>query len=290
MPELPEVETLKRQLNRAVRNQKIKKIEVLREKSFRGVKKEVLGRKIKNVDRRAKLLMIELEGNLKRCLLVHLKMTGQLVYVPKVKGGRRVVGGHPTPDWVKKLPSKHTRVVMSLEKGKLFFNDMRVFGWIKAVDAGQLSRELNKFGPDVTSKSFDKNHLRKIFETSRRMVKLILLDQSKVAGLGNIYVNDGLFLANIHPEERGNKVAKEEKRLHELYIGLKRVIGKGINYKGASDTNYVHLSGMGGSYQNHFLVYKQNGKSCKNCGSKIKKMKLGGRGTYFCPKCQKACR
>lgn len=283
MPELPEVETVKRQLLKVVRRQKIVRIKVLRSKSFNGVKKQVIGKRIKNVDRKAKLLIVELEDSPKKYLLIHLKMTGQLVYL---SGSKRVVGGHPTPDWVNKLPSKHTRVVIELEKGTLFFNDMRVFGWIRVMDSGELKRELDKYGPDVVSKEFNLNYLQKILKSSKRTVKLILLDQAKVAGLGNIYVNDGLFCAKIHPEVKGNKLAEDEERINKLYICLKRVIGRGIKYRGASDTNYVHLNGLGGTYQEHFLVYKQNGKPCQGCGARIKKIKLGGRGTYFCPKCQ----
>ena len=285
MPELPEVETVKRQLDKIIKRQKILKIKVLRKKSFVGVKKEVVGRRIKKVERRAKLLIMELEGSPRRYIAVHLKMTGQLVF--ESGSDRVVVGGHPTPDWVKKLPSKHTRIVMETDKGKLFFNDMRVFGWFKVLDSKGLENELNKYGPDVTSKEFSKNYLLKILGSSRRTVKLILLDQSKVAGLGNIYANDGLYCAEVSPEIRGNKLAEDEEKVHDLHICLKRVIGNGIKYKGASDTNYVHLDGLGGSYQDHFLVYKQNGQPCQRCRVKIRKIKLGGRGTYYCPKCQK---
>lgn len=286
MPELPEVETLKRQLHQVVRRQKIKKIKVFREKSFRGVKKQILNKEIKSIDRKAKLVIIEFHGSPKKYLLVHLKMTGQLVYIPGKNQGRRVVGGHPTPDWIKKLPSKHTRVVLELSKGKLFFNDMRVFGWIKVLGYQELEIELKKFGPDVTSKDFNKEYLKRILASSRRTIKLILLDQRKIAGLGNIYVNDGLYSAGINPRERSNQLAEQPGKVHDLFIGLKRVIGRGIKYQGASDSNYVHLSGMGGSYQEHFLVYKKNGQPCKKCGTKIKKIKLGGRGTYYCPRCQ----
>lgn len=284
MPELPEVETIKRQLEKVIRNQKILGVKVYREKSFIGLKKEIIGKKIKKIDRRAKLLILELEGVDKKYLVIHLKMTGQLVYL---SGSKRIVGGHPTSDWVKKLPSKHTRVVITLTKGKLFFNDMRVFGWMKVMDAHSLEHLLAKFGPDVTSKNFNKNYLQEVLAKSLRTVKLILLDQSKVAGLGNIYVNDGLYYAKVHPEMRGNKLALDEEKVHQLYIGLKRVVGRGIQFEGASETNYVHLDGLGGTYQEHYLVYKKNGQPCQRCGEKIKKIKLGGRGTYYCPKCQR---
>ena len=291
MPELPEVETIKRQLDKVIKRQKILKITVLRKKSFKGVKKVVVGEQIKKVERRAKLLIIELEGSPRKYILIHLKMTGQLVYEKRegyeLSRGVRNLGGHPTPDWVKKLPSKHTRVVMELEKGTLFFNDMRVFGWMRVVSNKELKYELSKYGPDVVNKDFNKEYLRRILSASKRTVKLILLDQSKVAGLGNIYANDGLYCAQVHPEIRGNKLAEIEEKVHDLHICLKRVIGRGIKYRGASDTNYVHLDGLGGTYQEHFLVYKQNGKPCGRCLRKIKKIKLGGRGTYFCSRCQK---
>jgi len=162
MPELPEVETVKRQLLKVVRRQKILSVKVLRKKSFNGVKKQVIGKRIKNVDRRAKLLIIELDCSPKKFLVIHLKMTGQLVYI---SGSKRVVGGHPTSDWVKKLPSKHTRVIFELEKGVLFFNDMRVFGWIKVMDSGELKRELDKYGPDVVNKEFNLNYFTKDFKS-----------------------------------------------------------------------------------------------------------------------------
>ncbi|MDZ7586481.1 MAG: bifunctional DNA-formamidopyrimidine glycosylase/DNA-(apurinic or apyrimidinic site) lyase [Patescibacteria group bacterium] len=279
MPELPEVETLKRQLEKVIKNQQVLEVQVLREKSFQGAKKEVVGKKIKGVERRAKLLIIALEGSF---LVVHLKMTGQLVYVAENQS--RVAGGHPTADWVKELPSKHTRVILRLEKGTLFFNDQRVFGWIKVVKEQELRLMLAKFGPDIISKEANKIHLKKILASSGRMVKLILMDQTKIGGLGNIYVNDGLFYAGIDPKTRGKQLAEKSKKLDKLFIGLKRVVGMGIRYQGASETNYVHLNGMGGKYQEHFLVYKKT--QCTKCRGRIKRISLGGRSTYYCPKCQ----
>jgi len=289
MPELPEVETIKRQLNQTIRRQKIVDLKINGKKSFTGVKKEVVGRMIEEVDRRAKVLIFKLSGSHKRYLLVHLKMTGQLVYEP-LKKSNRIVGGHPTADWINQLPGKHTRVILELNKGRLFFNDMRMFGWMRVYDKPQLEREFNKYGPDVTSKDFCKDWLRKILLSSRRTVKLVLLDQKKVAGLGNIYVNDGLFCARINPQIRANKVAKDEKAVERLFICLKRVVGEGIKYGGAtaSDENFVNVGGLGGKYQEHFLVYERKDKLCVRCNKgRIKKIQLGGRGTYFCPVCQK---
>ncbi|MEA3355329.1 MAG: bifunctional DNA-formamidopyrimidine glycosylase/DNA-(apurinic or apyrimidinic site) lyase [Patescibacteria group bacterium] len=294
MPELPEVETIKRQLDKAIKGQEILKITTLRKKSLQGESPDqigaglkVVGRKIKRVGRRAKVLVISLTGG--QYLLIHLKMTGQLVYMPAktvfAGGEKRVVGGHPSSDWVGKLPSKHTRVVIELSKGTLFFNDMRVFGWVKIVGEKDKGLEMAKFGPDVNSSQFTIKYLKKVLESSRRAVKAVILDQKKIGGIGNIYANDGLYLAKVNPKKPSNRVTEgEAKRLGKA---LKKVINKSIELGGASEKIFVHVNGMGGNYQRHFLIYKKDGKKCKRCKSIIKKEKIGGRGSYYCPKCQK---
>jgi len=269
MPELPEVETIRRQLERMLVGQKIKRVRKLREKSWRGNKKEVERRRIVGVGRRAKVLVIELEG--KSFLLIHLKLTGQLIWMKQSE-----------------KPGKHTRVVLELDKGRLFFNDMRVFGWIKVMDEEQMEEELSKFGPDVNSKKFTVGYLKEILGSSSRAVKLILLDQKKLGGVGNIYANEGLYCAGIDPRRSGKEVAKDEGGVRRLFKCLRRVIEQGIRYGGAtaSDENYINALGGQGGYQQHFLAYERKGK-CRRCGEGMKKIKLGGRGTYFCPKCQK---
>lgn len=282
MPELPEVETVRRQLSEVVVGKRIIGVEVLRRKSFLGDESYLVGKEIGEVKRKAKVLEFEFVGASK-VLVCHLKMTGQLVYVSDKK---RVVGGHPTADWVAKLPSNHTRVVLVFEDGsKLYFNDMRVFGWLKLVSKMDFQKE-NELRPvDVIDVGFDSEYLKKKCENSRRPIKLLILDQSLVGGIGNIYANDALNLARINPLRFGNSLKMGE--VKKLVKALKLVINKGIELGGASAANYVDLRGMGGSYQDHFLVYKRDGKECKNCGSKILKVKLGGRGTFYCSKCQK---
>ena len=283
MPELPEVETISRQLDKMLRRQTILKIKVLRKKSFIGARKKVIGKQIDRVERKAKLIRIGLKPELN--LVVHLKMTGQLVYDQK-QG--RVVGGHPTADWVGKLPSKHTRVVLELNKGKLFFNDMRVFGWIKVMTDVDWKELVKNMPPDVVDKDFTTGYLESILKDSKRPIKLILMDHKKIGGIGNIYANDGLFCAGILPDKKAFKVADDRKTINKLVRCLKRVIGMGIRYGGAtsSDKSFVNSKGLGGDYQDHFLVYERKGERCRNCRKKIKKIKLGGRGTYFCPGCQ----
>lgn len=284
MPELPEVETIRRQLNEVLSGKKIKEVEILRETSFTGDKNKLIGLRIKRVERKAKIIEFIFEGE-KDMVICHLKMTGQLIYCD---GDKRVAGGHPTADWIKKLPSSHTRVIWKFADGsELFFNDMRVFGWMRIVDQDKYAKETRKKVPDVDEKEFDSEYLKKILSKSTRSVKLVILDQDKVGGMGNIYANDALFLAKIHPKRKANSITEKEVKL--LCKAMKEVIEEGIKYGGssASDEKYVNVSGMGGKYQNHFKVYERAGKECLKCGAKILKSKIGGRGTYYCNICQK---
>lgn len=283
MPELPEVETIRKQLDKVLKGREIEGVEVLREKSFGGDRKRVVGKRVKSVERKAKLLMMVLED--KERLLIHLKMTGQLILVDMEK--ERVVGGHPTADWVNDLPSKHTRVVISfLRGGKLYFNDMRVFGWIKLVKEKEWKRLEKEMPMDVVDKEFTKKYLKETLKGSGRAVKIVIMDQKKMGGVGNIYANDGLFLAGIKPDREARSL--EDKEISKLYKSLIRVIKEGIRMGGAtaSDEKFVSVYGLGGRYQEKFRVYDKQGEKCVKCGKKIKKIKLGGRGTYFCPKCQ----
>jgi len=282
MPELPEVETIRRQLNEVLIGKKIQHVEVLREKSFGGEPGKLIGWEIERVERKSKLIEIYFKGK-KEVMIVHLKMTGQLVFVD---GMKRVVGGHPTADWVSELPSKHTRVVVDFTDGsKLFFNDMRVFGWMRMVDKGKYEREMRKTSPDVTEKEFSLEYLTKVLKKSGKAIKLVLMDQNMIGGVGNIYANDALYLAKVRPDRKANSLSDVE--IKSLLSSVREVINKGIKYGGASAANYVDTKGLGGTYQDHFLVYKKDGQRCKKCGEKIVKIKFSGRGTFYCPKCQK---
>ncbi len=282
MPELPEVETIRRQLNEVLRDKVVADVEVLREKSFSGDHRKIRGWKVKEIKRKSKVIEVLFEKQ-KEMAIIHLKMTGQLIYAD---GEKRVFGGHPTPDWVQDLPSKHTRVIITFTDGsKLFFNDMRVFGWIKLVDKEKYEKETRSTAPDVVDKEFTFEYFFNLLKSSKKPVKLILLDQDKIGGLGNIYVNDALFLSKIRPDRKSDTISSTEaKKLHEACI---EVINLGIKYGGASASNYVQVTGLGGTYQDHFLVYKKDGEKCKVCGNIIKKMKMGGRGTFYCDNCQK---
>ncbi|NCP47141.1 hypothetical protein COT86_02565 [Candidatus Collierbacteria bacterium CG10_big_fil_rev_8_21_14_0_10_43_36] len=276
MPELPEVETIRGQLDKVLDGKTITEVEVLRAKSFLGDPRILEGKKIREVKRKAKVIEIYFEGA-REMVIVHLKMTGQMVYV----------GGHPTVDWIRELPSKHTRVVWTFkDRAKLFFNDMRVFGWMKIVDLDEYEKGKRRTIPDVIDEGFSTEYLFTVLKRSRKPVKLVLLDQDKIGGIGNIYVNDALFLARINPLRASNSLDDvETKRLHSAVV---KVIKLGIKYGGASaaDEKFVNVFGLGGTYQKHFLVYQKNGQKCSECGTAIEKIKLGGRGTFYCPNCQ----
>lgn len=281
MPELPEVETVRSQLEKVLKGKVVKEVEVLREKSFRGQEKNLIGGRIVRVERKAKLLCLLTRKN---CLLVHLKMTGQLVWVEK--GGKRVAGGHPSSDWVNELPSKHTRVIISFGRGKLYFNDMRVFGWMNLIKKSEWEELKKKMPVDVIDRGFTKNYFKEVLEGSKRAVKLVIMDQKKIGGVGNIYANDGLFLAGIKPEREAKSLSNNE--VKKLWSSLRKVVNEGLKLGGAtaSDEKFVDVYGMGGEYQKKFKVYGREGERCCHCGKKIKKVKLGGRGTYFCGNCQ----
>lgn len=282
MPELPEVETIRRRLSERVIGKKIRSIEVLRTKSFVGEPDQLIDQTIQAVKRRAKILQIQFSPDL--FMLVHLKMTGQLILVEA--DGKRVGGGHPTADWTQTLPSSHTRVIIQFTDGDtLYFNDQRVFGWLKVADAAGVIQELASYGKDINDPSLSLAEFTEILTKTRIAIKLALLNSALVAGLGNIYVCDALNLAKINPLRPANSLTPVEAA--KLFSAAQHVIERGITLKGTTfDGKYVDVAGFAGHYQEEVLVYAQTGKPCKNCGTLIVKIRLGGRGTFYCPKCQ----
>ncbi|MGB9706723.1 MAG: bifunctional DNA-formamidopyrimidine glycosylase/DNA-(apurinic or apyrimidinic site) lyase [Microgenomates group bacterium] len=292
MPELPEVETIKRVLERAIVGKTIKNIEVRKAKIFQGEPKEVVGRKIEGIERRGKMLIIRLSGN--KALLVHLKLTGQLVWVGEnskfeIRNSKFIVLGHPIPFAGTELPARTTHVIFEIDGGKLFYNDLRQFGWIKVMSnlKSQMSNVIGDLGPEPFDKEFTTEYLRRIFSRTSKPIKLVLMDQTKIAGVGNIYANEALFEAGIMPTRSAKKLSNEEiKKLREAII---KVLEEGLKYGGSSakDEAYVKPTGEPGEYQKHFRVYQREGEKCRRCGSIVKRINLGGRGTFWCPKCQK---
>jgi len=282
MPELPEVETIRRQLNQVIPNQTIKDIKIHDPKRVILNPSQLIGLKVKQLSRRAKVIIITFhQSNI--VLLIHLKMTGQLIYVsPETK----ITGGHPTKDWLSDLPVKSTRTVFTLDKGRLFFNDQRGFGWIRQINTHDLAKHLANYSRvEPLSRTFTAKYLESICRLTGQPIKNLLHNQSKLAGLGNIYINDALWLARIHPLKPANQLTiKQVRRLHRA---INRVIKEGLTAGGASDNTYVNAFGLGGSYQESFKVYRQQGKPCSRHKSQtIQRLKIGSRSAFFCPRCQ----
>lgn len=289
MPELPEVQTIVNQLKENLVGKTIIGIDVRLPKLWFGSKEQVIGSKITDVRRRAKMIIIKLNND--RNLVVHLKMTGQLIY----SDSKNIASfPNPIPFAGTTMPGKTTHIIFHLDKGTLFFNDMRQFGWIKLLTDEEVAEVSEKHGPEPFAgtqgkpSGFTPEYLAEILAKWGRPVKLLLLEQSKLAGVGNIYANEALWCAKISPMKRGREVEKE--KIKDLYKCIKEVLEEGLKYGGSSaaDEAFVNAQGQPGRMQEHFNVYQQAKQPCKrNDGGIITFSRIGGRGTFFCPKCQK---
>ena len=291
MPELPEVESVRKNLTTVLVGKKISNIQVLRNKSFSefAEKKDLIeGQSFLAVHRRAKILDLVLSNH--QHLLIHLKMTGQLIFVDKM--GKRFGGGHPSADWVNDLPSKHTRVILQLidksgQKSQLFFNDMRVFGWLKLRSETALVEEFINYGPDVNDPKLNVEYL--LSKASRRQIsiKQFIMNNQVIAGMGNIYASESLFRAKISPLRSAKSLDKAE--MVTLLLEMQTIIAEAINLGGTTfDGHYVGVDGFAGGFQDKLMVYGQKGRPCFRCGINfpIQRIKQGGRSTFYCPHCQ----
>ena len=288
MPELPEVEVVKLHLEQKLLHKTITKLEVLTPKSFIGDSKKVINNEIIKFSRIGKQLSIYLSNNL--ILLVHLKMTGQLIY-------EGILMGHPTKNALLNLPNKSTRLIFHFSppssrgvpkgQGVLYFNDQRKFGWIKLLSQAELVEAQSNLGLDIFDPKFTPKYLFSQLQKSHRPIKIILLDQHYFAGIGNIYACDALFLAGIHPKIPADKITlKQAKLIHKFLVEImnQSVLAGGST---ARDNKYLRPNGTAGKNQFFFRVYQRKGEPCLKSGTKIEYQKIGGRGTFFCPKCQK---
>lgn len=276
MPELPEIETISNGLNRLLPGKVIRDISWDWARSFPNSPEElasVLHRAIKGVRRRGKAILISLEGE--HTLLIHLKMTGQLVY------------GAPEADCA--FPDKTTRVILSFTDGSaLYFNDLRKFGriWIMTAQSLEENAFLNTMGPEPLSREFSaKLFQERMSRRSNTFVKAALLDQTVVAGIGNIYCDEALFLAGIMPDRRVGSLSSEEyTRLHRA---IRRVLKTAVEMGGSTRRNYLNATGQRGHYLEQAFVYGRTGEPCRKCGQPIQKTRVAGRGSHFCKYCQK---
>ena len=289
MPELPEVETVRAGLDELLPGRVCRAVEVLSPKSWQSDMnwQEVLvGAKALAVGRRGKMLMIDFERGL--TLAIHLKMTGQLVFRDPSRPELDYGAGHPSDSLIGELPDRSTRVVIDfVDDTKLFFNDQRKFGWIRLLDSKDVEALpfLQKLGPEPLSGEWKVADLAKKLERRpRSKIKAAILDQTVVAGVGNIYADEALFVAKIHPATLvGDLTQRQLKALHAAIIEVMQI---SIDKGGSSSRNYVDALGKKGNYLDYAYVYGRAGEPCRVCTTPISKIKLVGRGTHFCPHCQ----
>ena len=287
MPELPEVETVKRGLNKLIVGRTIKSVKALNEKSFSAssddVKLFLIGAKVLQVRRRAKVILIDLDTDYS--LIAHLKMTGQLVFIDKKS---RFGAGHPSDSLVGSLPDRSTRIVFKFEDGSnLFFNDHRKFGWVKLIPTIEIPNIdfMKRVGPEPLEADFTPAQFIERFRSHPRTnIKAALLNQSVIAGVGNIYADESLWAAQINPRTQVGNLS--DGQLTELYHQVRNVMNLSISKGGSTNRNYVNAEGKKGSYMDYANVFRREGQPCPRCGTEIIKTRVAGRGTHICPHCQ----
>lgn len=276
MPELPEVELVIKSLNRLIKNRKIISAELLRERLAPFNSPEEFAKRLENttintVTRRGKHILIQLDNQY--TLMVHLRMSGRFLFL----------------SFESENPKFTHAVFYFQDESRLVFSDQRHFGFMRIIKTSELNetKELKKLAPEPFSEEFSNKYFREMLKTSTRTLKEFLLDQTKVCGLGNIYAAEAMFLARINPQTPANKVsAVKANRLHKF---IREVLAESIEHGSTMNVNPENIDGSyyGGGYENHWRVYNQEGEPCQTCETKIKRLKQGGRSSYFCPKCQR---
>jgi formamidopyrimidine-DNA glycosylase len=287
VPELPEVETVRRGLHELIIGRKVKGVTHDTPKGFPNadvdVRSFLIGAEISAVRRRAKVLLIDLTSDY--TLVIHLKMTGQLVFRAK---GVAFGAGHPNDSLIGDLPDRSTRVTIEFTDGShLYFNDQRKFGWVRLLPTIEVPNIdfMQKVGPEPLEADFTAEQFAQRFTRRKKSsIKAVLLDQTVVAGVGNIYADESLWGAKIHPLRRVETITKNEFKL--LYSELREVMNLAIEKGGSTDKNYVNAEGKRGSYMDFARVFRREGKECPRCGTEIIKTRAAGRGTHTCPVCQ----
>lgn len=317
MPELPEVETIRRGLGAFILNKKIVRVRVLCQKSFvcsdnartffecdlefenappsgaafsnsksgltNALKKRscIVCPRIRALRRFGKALVIDLDIGFS--LIIHLRMTGQLIW----RGAENYAAGHPSENFVAELPNRQTRVIFEFEDGMLYFNDQRKFGFVKViktedVEKDDFIRRLAREPWDMTGEEF----FEKCQRHANSLIKALILDQTVICGLGNIYADESLFYAGVHPARRAGSLSRKEAL--KILEGARKVMQESIDSGGSTMATYVKADGTRGDYLEKFAqVFRREGQDCPKCGGKIVKIRVAGRGTHICPKCQR---
>jgi len=289
MPELPEVETTVRGLKSRVLNRTFVDAwtdfpkMVKRPEGFDEFKKGILGKKIENVRRRAKNILIDLSGG--KVLLIHQKLTGHLLVGEwkRADGKWRPTGKGPLSDSV----NSFIHLIFWLDKGMLALSDLRKFAKVELWDRKELeeSKEFKKIGPEPLDESFGFKEFKNILAGKKGKIKQVLMDPNVIAGIGNIYSDEILFRAKVHPLKNVFKLKKGE--LKEIYKTMKDVLPKAIKLEGESFSDFRKVDGSKGFFDKERKVYRKEGENCPNCGNMIKRIKTGSRSAHFCPSCQK---
>ena len=288
MPELPEVETIVRGLNKLLIGKIFLSINYDTPKSFPNssldVDKFLINANIISVHRRGKVVIINLSTDYS--LIIHLKMTGQLIYRSQQQS---FGGGHPNDSLIGQLPDKSTRVEIKFnDSSKLFFNDQRKFGWMRLLPTIEIQNIdfFRRLGPEPLDSSFSwQNFFDRLSRRSKSSIKPVLLDQAILAGIGNIYADESLWMTKIHPATKVSKLSKN--KVKDLYNNIKIVLNLSIDKGGSTERNYLDAEGRKGSYLEFANVFRKQGQACNRCGTTIIKFKLYGRGTHICPKEQR---
>jgi formamidopyrimidine-DNA glycosylase len=274
MPELPEVETVRRGLLKKLPGKKVRAVQVLRPDSVgwpspAQFAQRLKGHKFVDIDRRGKYIVFKLDRGAH--MVAHLRMSGRLL-----------IGGKG------KVREEHVRVRMQLDSDEeLIFEDMRVFGRLWFVDAGEEVNEVVSGLADLGVEPLENltpKYMQKAFANRTQPIKSALLDQTVIAGIGNIYADESLHLSKINPQKPAKLLTLPE--LTRLTKQIKLVLSRAIEMRGSSLRNYTDSSGVNGNYQNRAWVYGREGKPCNSCGTEIVRIKLAGRSSHYCPSCQ----
>lgn len=285
MPEMPEVETIRRDLAKHILRKRIASVAVLKKHLVKNPApafiKTLRGNRIERLARRGKLLIAHLASG--GFLLIHLKMTGQLIYQDKKI---LAAGGHGEFSRDERLPNKYSYIIFSFSGGsKLFFNDQRQFGYMKVVDEPTLARILSEYGIEPLSRDFTLAKFRGLIKGRAAPIKAILLNQKLIAGIGNIYADEICFAAAVLPNRRGNKIKPDE--IKKLWRSCRAVLKRALKMRGTTFKDFRDGRGQKGNFADYLKVYGRAGKPCRRCRTELTRVRSAGRGTVYCPNCQR---
>lgn len=286
MPELPEVETIRRDLEKKILNKKIVQINIKLSRIIKNktadFKKILINNKFTKLERLGKLLIIH-TSQPEKLLLAHLKMTGQLIYK---KQDKIIGGGHSDKNQILDFPNRHTRVVFKFIDGSfLFFNDQRTFGYLEIINKNQLANKTRNYGVDLMNGKLEFEWFKAKIKSRKTSIKAVLLDQKFLAGIGNIYADEILFQARIKPWRKASSLNIQE--VKNIFKAIKPILNKAIKFRGTTFNNYRDSDGNKGDFLRLLKVFGRSGEPCKRCKTGIiRKNKVAGRGTHYCDNCQ----